>query len=331
MNTPQGQVPEARCQACIDLHDSVYGSWAPNCPVHNYDGTIRATHIQNPTKIEHVANDVSKNGVKLNMSTQQQECGNTPYDEGPFALAQPVAPALTQGAAIAAGAPVVKESLTTDIAAGAVYAALPDDVIDYVKGSYAFLQSTAPDGYAEEVFRLPPSATRNQRSLQDALQSDKRGWHPAAARQDSGDGKRSGPDAGVSASHGQAPAQPAPEGEPFRTDAEIVEQTEELARYLLSWGFNHEPADSSTPMRDSTHPFAERSWKAACHIQEMLTMTDVENALAELDAGPTPSPQAAQQAPAGVCNGSGRYDSTGSPMCSACNGTGKQGGQHADR
>ena len=95
---------------------------------------------------------------------------------------------LTQGAAIAAGA---------------VYAELPDDVIDYVKGSYAFLQSTAPDGYAEEVFRLPPSATRNQRSLQDALQSDKRGWHPAAARQDSGDGKRSGPDAGVS---GQAPA-----------------------------------------------------------------------------------------------------------------------------
>ena len=96
---------------------------------------------------------------------------------------------LTQGAAIAAGA---------------VYAELPDDVIDYVKGSYAFLQSTAPDGYAEEVFRLPPSATRNQRSLQDALQSDKRGWHPSAARQDSGDGKRSGPDAGVSASHGQA-------------------------------------------------------------------------------------------------------------------------------
>ncbi len=113
---------------------------------------------------------------------------------------------LTQGAAIAAGSPVVKESLTTDSAAWAVYAELPDDVIDYVKGSYAFLQSTAPDGYAEEVFRLPPSATRNQRSLQDALQSDKRGWHPAAARQDSGDGKRSGPDAGVSASHGQAQA-----------------------------------------------------------------------------------------------------------------------------
>lgn len=103
------------------------------------------------------------------------------------------APTLTQGAAIAAGA---------------VYAELLDDVIDYVKGSYAFLQSTAPDGYAEEVFRLPPSATRNQRALQDALQSDKRGGYPAAARQDSGDGKRSGPDAGVSASHGQAPAQP---------------------------------------------------------------------------------------------------------------------------
>lgn len=51
----------------------------------------RTAHVQNPAEIEHVAGNVSKNGAELNVSTQQQECGNTPYDEGPFALAQPVA------------------------------------------------------------------------------------------------------------------------------------------------------------------------------------------------------------------------------------------------
>ena len=42
-----------------------------------------------------------------------------------------------------------------------------------------------------------------------------------------------------------------------------------------------------------------------------------------IDRPPTPKPCVA-------CSGSGRYDSTGSPKCSACNGTGKQGGQHGD-
>lgn len=28
--------------------------------------------------------------------------------------------------------------------------------------------------------------------------------------------------------------------------------------------------------------------------------------------------------PCAACNGSGRYDVTGSPKCSACNGTGRQ-------
>ncbi len=70
-DTPHGQVPEARCQACIYRHDGVYGSWAPDCPVHNYDGTLRTTHDQKPAEIEHVAGDVSKNGAELNMSAQQ--------------------------------------------------------------------------------------------------------------------------------------------------------------------------------------------------------------------------------------------------------------------
>jgi hypothetical protein len=72
-----------------------------------------------------------------------------------------------------------------------------------------------------------------------------------------------------------------------RTDQQIVDQTEELAVWLLSWCFNHQP-ETDTPMRESTHPFAERCWAAACHIQEMLTATDPENSVAELDVDDTP-------------------------------------------
>lgn len=66
-----------------------------------------------------------------------------------------------------------------------------------------------------------------------------------------------------------------------RTDRQIVDETEKLAVWLLSWFFNHQPK-TETPMRESTHPFAERCLAAACHIQEMLTATDPENAVAEL-------------------------------------------------
>lgn len=77
-----------------------------------------------------------------------------------------------------------------------------------------------------------------------------------------------------------------PQQEPVgRTDQQIVDQTEELAVWLLSWCFNHQPK-TKTPMRESTHPFAQRCWAAACHIQEMLTATDPENAVAELDGAP---------------------------------------------
>ncbi len=41
MQTPKGQVPEARCQACINRRDGFYGSYAPACPTHNEDGTLR--------------------------------------------------------------------------------------------------------------------------------------------------------------------------------------------------------------------------------------------------------------------------------------------------
>lgn len=77
--------------------------------------------------------------------------------------------------------------------------------------------------------------------------------------------------------------QPAQQKEPVgRTDQEIVDQTEALAKWLLYWGFNHQP-ENDTPMRESDHPFAKRCWSAACQIQEMLTATDPQNAVAELD------------------------------------------------
>lgn len=81
-----------------------------------------------------------------------------------------------------------------------------------------------------------------------------------------------------------------------RTDQQIVDQTEELAVWLLHWAFSRQP-ETPTPMRESRHPIAERCWAAACHIQEMLTATDPENAVSELD-GEAPedtSPQPAQQ------------------------------------
>lgn len=86
-----------------------------------------------------------------------------------------------------------------------------------------------------------------------------------------------------------------PEQEPMgHTDQQIVDQTEELAVWLLSWCFNHQP-ETKTPMRESAHPFAQRCWAAACHIQEMLTATDPENSVAELDGEPnedtSPPPQ----------------------------------------
>lgn len=67
-----------------------------------------------------------------------------------------------------------------------------------------------------------------------------------------------------------------------RTDQEIVDETEALAKWLMAWSFNHRPT-TNAPIRQSEHPFAKSCWAAACHIQEMLTATDPENAVAELD------------------------------------------------
>lgn len=90
-----------------------------------------------------------------------------------------------------------------------------------------------------------------------------------------------------------------PQAEVVRSEQEIVDQTEELAAMLMSWSFNHEAADPSTKMRESNHPFAERSWEMACRVQEFLTATDPENAVAELDGREDEAPQQAEAVPPG--------------------------------
>lgn len=68
-----------------------------------------------------------------------------------------------------------------------------------------------------------------------------------------------------------------------RSDLEIVEQTEELARFLLSWRWEQVPEDPQANMRDSINARAQASWHAACKIQELITATDVRNAIDNLD------------------------------------------------
>ena len=80
--TPHGQVPEAlRLAALLDADEwpgsMSLVSYARACVaellrLHAENQVLRTTHVQSPTENEHVAGDVWKNGVKLNMSTQQK-------------------------------------------------------------------------------------------------------------------------------------------------------------------------------------------------------------------------------------------------------------------
>ena len=73
-------------------------------------------------------------------------------------------------------------------------------------------------------------------------------------------------------------------------EIEIVEQTEELAAYLMHWRFGQEPESPSVKFRDTENVKAQKCWAAACRIQEMITATDVENAVAEVDDAQAPAP-----------------------------------------
>lgn len=78
-------------------------------------------------------------------------------------------------------------------------------------------------------------------------------------------------------------SQPPTNAESYRTDREIVEQTAKLAEHLLLWKHNLEPESGATRIWESQHPMAQQCWLTACEIQEMLTKTDVENALSEVE------------------------------------------------
>lgn len=68
----------------------------------------------------------------------------------------------------------------------------------------------------------------------------------------------------------------------YRSDQEIVDQTEMLARFLMS-EIHHCEVRAGYLLRNSNHPRSRDSWELACKIQELLTNTDVQNALAEIE------------------------------------------------
>ena len=89
--------------------------------------------------------------------------------------------------------------------------------------------------------------------------------------------------AALNAARGAAQATPVDAEPLWRTDAEIVEQTEILARYLLSWKWGLQPESPDIQLRNCQNTKAQKAWNAACEIQDLLTATDVENAVAEVD------------------------------------------------
>jgi ribosomal protein L37AE/L43A len=65
-------------------------------------------------------------------------------------------------------------------------AAPADEITNYVKGIYAYLESVAPTGLAAEAFRLPPSSTRAQAALFHSAAGHEHSECAGLARQDQG-------------------------------------------------------------------------------------------------------------------------------------------------
>lgn len=92
---------------------------------------------------------------------------------------------------------------------------VPEDIVNYVRGIYAFLESVAPVGLAEEAFRLPPSATRNQEALFDSLPDHTPGGFPSSSGQVGGGERESQAAIGLSDLLASTPAQPAQKPAPW--------------------------------------------------------------------------------------------------------------------
>ena len=69
----------------------------------------------------------------------------------------------------------------------------------------------------------------------------------------------------------------------MRTDREIVDQTNELAGYMLSVMSTGYVTPPGFKFYEATDPRAQSAWHRACDIQQMMTQTDANNALANLE------------------------------------------------
>lgn len=72
-----------------------------------------------------------------------------------------------------------------------------------------------------------------------------------------------------------------------RTASQIVQQTNELALLLMRRIYSREPAGAEAPnLHDSKDPRGQHCWSVACEVQQLLTSTDPEDALSELEDSP---------------------------------------------
>lgn len=67
----------------------------------------------------------------------------------------------------------------------------------------------------------------------------------------------------------------------MRSDKEIVDQTNELARLL--YAIRGYESEKGYRFDAATHPHEVEAWEGACAAQLLLTGTDPDNALANLD------------------------------------------------
>jgi hypothetical protein len=69
-----------------------------------------------------------------------------------------------------------------------------------------------------------------------------------------------------------------------RTDAEIVKQTNDLARICLRFiGTGYEAPAGFKFYETAVNSRAAKAWNMACEIQEFMTATDPNDAIANLD------------------------------------------------
>lgn len=151
------------------------------------------------------------------------------------------------------------------------------DLIDYLKGVYAFIESTSPAGFAEEAFRLPPSATRNQRSLFDAITGDTSGELSPAAGQDMEVGGPAGRIAGVEAEQ----AKDAAEDARMTTAARDVLAERQRQVSAEGWTPEHDDEHRSGDMARAAASYAAQagicgSWPAGAYMASLPPLDDEE-------------------------------------------------------